>query len=207
MATMLRSPRNHVLSQFIHCSTSPEHKEFLDGSLPSSFKAWVSGWAELHEQGLSAQNWGARRPFSNCFRPIDLQSHHLTCESPRLYAPFVDTNLAIRNMRTMWFVGLQEYYRESLCLFQAKVFGFLSPQCDCENETAWNAFKISNETHGSARIANQLQLDADIDDAWEIVDKFTASDQSLYFAAEVRFFDEIYQIEQIYSRKILCKKG
>lgn len=73
-----------------------------------------------------------------------MQSRYLTCdvETPYEAHAYVKidnlnstekfTNEAIKNLKTMDFIGIMEFYQESLCLFQYQLMGSLPSNCNSD---------------------------------------------------------------------------
>mmetsp|Transcript_95679 Transcript_95679/g.270768 ORF Transcript_95679/g.270768 Transcript_95679/m.270768 type:complete len:361 (-) Transcript_95679:111-1193(-) len=204
VVTMLRRPRDHVLSLYTHCTTSPEHHRFRSDSqwatMPGSFDAWVRTWAALQEQG---KNTSLADPPFLCYNPTNLQSFLLSCDRLRSHEFFrfhsVDSALAVRNMREAFFVGITEAYQESLCLFHAKVCGSLPRYCDRDNAEAWDSFSATHNLHGVKRHS----LVGLSEQALQAIDAFTDMDRGLYAAAVERFEREVHEVERAFGRTLL----
>eukprot|EP00747_Dinoflagellata_sp_TGD_P036124 gnl/TRDRNA2_/TRDRNA2_138287_c0_seq2.p1 gnl/TRDRNA2_/TRDRNA2_138287_c0~~gnl/TRDRNA2_/TRDRNA2_138287_c0_seq2.p1 ORF type:complete len:328 (-),score=30.73 gnl/TRDRNA2_/TRDRNA2_138287_c0_seq2:66-1049(-) len=207
-AVMVRSPRAHVLSQYLSCASEDRPPE-VRVVVPATFEAWIRGWMVLAEQGKHVGDFlpGARAwaPFAEsllpfgCYSPINLQSHHLSCVKPFLYETRgTAVELAIKNMRDSWFVGLVERYEVSLCLLYAKARGFLPSWCDCEHA---GDLSMPYGLHNNDRIqprpdeVRRQILSTDLNNY---------SAELLYRAAEQRFLCEVREVEARHGVKILC---
>lgn len=146
-AVMLRSPREHVLSQYLFCTGT-----FLAGIsifVSKTFPEWVKAWRDRQAAGIHG-DFAPQRPGDTmvglaetsipgkCYYPINLQTQRLTCKKPSEFPREPDKDGALRTVRGVWFVGIADAYDESLCLYHVKVKGTLPPACECtaakENE-------------------------------------------------------------------------
>jgi len=218
VATMLRSPREHVLSQYLYCSEG--HISFMTQVPKRNFAEWVEAWSGFQAEGKIVGDYShggslqsehviptyvtfTDLPFK-CYNPTDLQVQRLTCERPFKYPKESDTEQAIMNMQETWFVGLLEAYQESLCLLYAKTHFKLPVFCDCTDSTKWSSF---NQTH-TAYHKHTTRTSHNVTDhpkkVWQAVDQLTAGDRMLYKAAVQRFVFEVHEIEREFKTKILC---
>jgi len=217
VATMVRNPRTHVLSQYLYCSEGP----ISWMTKVRGFQKWIKDWTGLQAQGTVVGDFSAgghdqistqkyvtftSLPFK-CYNPANLQSQHFTCKRPFKYPDKVDAELAVRNMQNTWFVGVAEAYQESLCLLHVKARGTLPAFCDCRDRTSWLAF---NQTR-SARHGERTKLSRNVSEQPEgvlrAVDALTAADGLLYDAAVRRFVRELREAERRFGRSILCAES
>jgi len=204
--TMLRNPREHILSAYLECKTSPDwFSAVLVGGpereyVPDTFEEYVHDWAVWQEEGNITGSWGYTEDPLTCYRPIDFQSQRLTCNTAMTYSP-IDSSLALENMRELEYLGILEAYQESICIFQAKITGSLPQYCDCTNSTAWLSFSEEQNSHGVP--------EHDINDysstVLEEIDSITTSDRPLYKAAVERFIEDVGMVEKEFGTKIMCQ--
>lgn len=213
-ALMLRNPRAHVLSQYFFCIKPDRPARDLQ-QMPQSFEEWIQAWTNIREHGglnrnfLAAQNWApvneTELPFS-CFSPVNLQTQHLACQRPFEYrygfADDVKLSLAVHNMNVSYFVGLVEAYRESMCLFHAKIVGVLPAACACNSTREDHPF-VDNLNHARHGVLPH-NLRSYSEDTLRIVDDLTDLDATLYAAGRDRFIREIRDLELQTSVRILC---
>lgn len=256
--TMLRSPREHVLSQFGMCH-SRWVKEYrfathLPGAsmLPKSFQEWIWKWTDLAASGwhgdftpapdpvtgasmetiirshrvrawgeppysiapgtqLSVSDWptldggGTIWHFTHvpyqCYVPVNLQSHRMTCQKPLQYGqPDIDKGLLLKNLEDLWFVGFAEAYQASICLLHAKVASKLPSHCNCTDPVSWSSFQGHKENQNSTR-SGKREIPADV---LSELDSLTALDTLLYKAAWLRFVREAADVEKRFGMRILC---
>ncbi|CAK0896166.1 unnamed protein product [Prorocentrum cordatum] len=206
--TMVRNPRDHVLSQYFHCKRE-KHPE-----LPDTFQQWVRNWTVMRASGealglmkpdIRRHQWvnqaKAGVPFK-CYVPIDMQCRHLTCNVLFNVSQQSDVDGAVRNMESAWFVGITEAYHESFCLFLAKVYVSqpLPHSCNCRNVSAWGSMHMTHDAHGTVKHTVKDYTD----DFFLEVDALIAGDIALYKAARARFLREVEEVERLRGVQILC---
>mmetsp|Transcript_31106 Transcript_31106/g.99281 ORF Transcript_31106/g.99281 Transcript_31106/m.99281 type:complete len:399 (+) Transcript_31106:102-1298(+) len=217
--TLLRQPRTHVLSQYMHCTTLPQRSARFKSLMPPTFEAWLRNWTELRASGGDAGDFtpllyrltkdlvpatSTDIPFK-CNSPVSPQSQRLTCQRPWKYPRTINASRAIENMNRMWMVGIVEAYQESLCLLHATVTGALPATCDCERrrEEADEGLPHHHETHGVA----PHSVDDHAEEVLALIDGLTAEDTLLYRAAVQRFVRDVRQVEQHHGVRILCREA
>ena len=151
-ATVLRSPRAHVLSQYMECCCS-EWGRRVAPDVPQPHGSYATGFAKWLAHFASSWSEGDFR----CYNPHNLMARALTCDDPRLaqnstcpsccrdtgaaratcshhardraaLVPHVETALdAVRTK--LDFVGVVELLPESLCLFFFQLSGQLPRSC------------------------------------------------------------------------------
>jgi len=198
MITMLRNPRLHVLSQYFHCRTSPDHK-FGHDFMPVTFPDWIDSWStHLDEfEHFSSQ------PFC-CYTPYNLMSARFTCgrgisEEAAHFHPASKQKLADK-IANLTFVGLVEAYAESLCLLRIQETEEFPEECSCSDHVS-SGTSQTHKTHGSKRHS----IGDYGEDVLKKVDKLTALDREIYELGKTRFFNDIRAAEQKYKKKILCR--
>jgi len=115
-----RSPTAHVRSQFAECSFAFWGHRFTNGTRfprtgdhEADFAAWIHHFSLLPD--------GPADDF-NCIDPREVQTRHMSCinePNPRAnhaltYPP--DLNKAINNLHDADFIGISDFYHESICL-------------------------------------------------------------------------------------------
>jgi hypothetical protein len=195
----LRQPRTHVMSQFFQCTTSDDWP-FPHPNLTHDFGTWVKSWAASYLKGTAhgiMAYWDI-----GCYRPIDMQSHRLTCERAIQmrfdYPKEVNVTQAIHNMKKTKYIGVVEAYRESICVWKTKLTGKLAPGCDCAK--ALIAPHETHETHG----ASHPPIESFSEDILAQIDAITKNDIKLYKATVHRFTDEAHELEAQHNATLLC---
>lgn len=164
----------------------------------TDFETWLK-----HFQSLSPNMVGPQYDF-NCIDPRNVQARHMSCDkapNPQAnHALQIPPNLtrAIENTYDATFVGITEFYHESICMLQFRRTGALGDGCRCDaNENAaaihqWN-------THGVPKHSSDF-----VGDIKSMVDNFTTLDAVLYRVALDRFVNDIAIAERIAGRRFLC---
>merc|ERR1719474_829367 len=136
--TVLRDPNTHLVSMYKHCKDSI-HRKRTKGT-PREFNASFADW--IHDWASAARNHSEfdcnRHLFrKQCrYRPNNYQSRVLSVlnESEvreRIYGLFA--------------VGIQDMYRETLCVLSFKIHRKRASQCVCNS-----SFGVHHKRHGVA---------------------------------------------------------
>lgn len=160
---MLRSPRTHVISQYAECRYDKWGKKVTTTDFPRSgtfendFKKWLR----------------AREDF-DCYHPQDMQTRYLSSRRyrPHDYEP-ANLTLALKQLETMDWVGLVEFYHVSLCVLASRV------NATCARPT--------RERHYKERPPRVLD-DPEIVD---LIDNLTVLDRQLVNASLPIFFNQV----------------
>ena len=207
---LLRSPRSHVLSMFKMCRYSPwgiklqklnRSRIEKNGTGQHDFEAWLQYY--LHPLG---------KPWLGCYEPWNYQARALTSSKraphnvERDFEPSFGEALAAY-LHMDW-VGLQDFYEESMCLFYgrleqtAEVRRLLST-CGCGLDNTHPAlvhirhYNISfNDTNSSAVTFTPALAAA--------MDRITVVDKVIFSVALRGFFSELKRLEARLGRRIMC---
>lgn len=146
--TFLRSPWNHVLSQFLECKYDDWGKRMTNGTdFPrESMEYPVSGFVKWVEHFLKSGEGfpvaGSEAAF-NCYNPWNMQARYLSTDMPLQANPhFVFSELHTRpdlgdvllSLHRMPFVGIADFYEPSLCLLRFHTSGTMPADCACESQ-------------------------------------------------------------------------
>jgi len=213
---MLRSPRAHVMSQFLECkydwwgklvTQNTSFPRTLDDDL--GFAVWLDHFWPPRAYECDCDDMAncdcLREDDFNCYNPHNMQARSLTCTGTGPYhshhvAP--DTGIvpsaqeAVANLGKIEWVGILELYDESLCLFFYKVEGRLRDHCAC----AQNNPERHHDSHGVPPHNVENQAKAVLD----LVDRITAVDQVVYRAAAHRVVNELRVLEKKAGVQIIC---
>mmetsp|Transcript_100889 Transcript_100889/g.314519 ORF Transcript_100889/g.314519 Transcript_100889/m.314519 type:complete len:375 (+) Transcript_100889:161-1285(+) len=217
VAMMVREPRAHVFSQFLFCHQGSESEMTGVKNLTEWLQEWVRLQAEGKVVGNFANDNGAHNdinlqkyviftglPFK-CYNPINLQTHHLTCDYPFEYpTKAASAEVAIRNMQEATFVGITEFYQESMCVFHSMALKFLPGYCDCRNQTAWKSFQGTHTAFHSVQSNSGLMLVNQPAEVLATMDALTRKDAQLYKAALKRFRQDALDVEEAFNTSIIC---
>lgn len=151
---MLRRPLDQVLSVYHHCVSGQNPQLLARGvgpgqpgfNMPDTFGEWVHSWLEhWPQEDYSAHYWD---DIYHCKNPINMVSTQLLCNSETDHFANINPASAVRALQSISFVGIEEAYHESFCLFIAGTRHFLPSHCNCEDEAKWNSFNQTKEVHG-----------------------------------------------------------
>jgi hypothetical protein len=166
----VRDPLAHVYSQWIHCHANLDNwfdNPHKNHGLPGDLHQWLSHWifrGDTVRGTMSNKQFLTNESF-HCYLPKNCQSRVLSCtgahEIQRGTPCFdeailadtrgifkVDQVRATQILEQLYFVGVTEYYQESLCALHVKEQNEYPDYFDCKHE-AWAAkFPQHHNTHG-----------------------------------------------------------
>lgn len=180
---ILRSPRDHVTSQYAECRFSGWGQSVTrgtdfprNGTFEDDFKTWLL----------------ADKDFK-CYHPRNMQTRYLssTRSEPHSFEP-ANLSLALDQLRTMDWVGLVEFFHPSFCVLVMRANASLD-ECNCQPHDVTN---IRHYKGGHPIITDPEIL--------EIIDNVTDLDRQLVSAAIPIVFNFIQEMEQKIGRKVLC---
>jgi hypothetical protein len=193
---MLRDPRAHVLSQYHHCKDSPTHHATSGNDhMPPSFEEWVDKWHdnESSRHVHSSQKQKAIAESTCCYNPTNLVTTRMMCLANATH----DMSIAIERIQSLWFLGITEFYTQSICLLAEKTTGRLPPYCVC------GSGEQANLTHQDWSVKSH-----DIKDVSEStlskIDDITSEDRTLYEVALKRFTAEVKEVESRHNVSMFC---
>jgi hypothetical protein len=214
------SPRDHVLSQFVHCIENPLYRQGvvplpneLTADLMTGFPLWLHHFMGPEGKSACPQEGGAEaedlytcrtRVDFKCYNPNNMQGRHLVCTRSDLWGshyigdegPTPDATLAEEHLRMVEHVGITELYGASVCLMMTKWSGTISEGCGCgPGRTQWQHITRGNTPH---------EIESYSDDILQKVDALTQVDRIIYEAALARLVDEIREVEEEHNEKLLC---
>ena len=142
-ATILRSPRSHVLSQYMECKYDDwGQKVTRQTNFPGNRNKEkpLNGLREWIEHFLG-DSWYSEY---NCYNPWNMQtrylatkySHKLPHQHPGLKEP--DVEIAKKEVDRLGFVGIMEQADITICLLQYWVARTVSSRCKCGKEMRSN---------------------------------------------------------------------
>jgi len=193
----LRNPVMHVYSQFLECKYDKWGKQIVpEEDLPILEN--VTTWLRHFEGGAVKYNL-------RCYHPYNMQARALTCQGPggahhyRTHGP-PRPEVALKNLGSLFFVGVVEHYAASVCLFFAKTQpGQPLPKfCDCTDESSSAHFKHFSHFAPPHSLGNLTEEDR------SMIAELTQVDQQLYDRALERFGKEVGEVERTSGTKILC---
>jgi hypothetical protein len=161
MLTFLRSPRDHVYSQYLECKYDHWGIEQTNGTnFPRDYDD-VSGakiWIDYF------QNWKITDGDFNCYNPINMETRVLTCNNNQVDLRheiniYDDENskkreeLAIQHLESVDWVGLTELYHESWCVLMYQLNHTMPIKCgDCTDRDDLHV----HDVHFVRKITNDI---------------------------------------------------
>eukprot|EP00434_Breviolum_minutum_P032559 symbB.v1.2.028797.t1/scaffold3086.1/size64001/5 len=204
---MLRRPLDHVLSAYHHCVSAPNPHLLARGvgpgqpgfNMPDTFGEWVHSWLEhWPQEDYSAHYWDE---IYHCKNPINMVSTQLLCNSETDHFANINPASAVRALQSISFVGIEEAYHESFCLFIAGTRHFLPSHCNCEDEAKWNSFNQTKEVHGHEYTD---KIEDHPKEVLEEVEQMTKADKLVYQTGMARFLKDMERLESTFGVKVLC---
>ena len=220
--SLFRSPRRHVLSQYLECrlgffkllcatpKLSPEQREGCrsfprHSSVHADFSVWLRGFVDNPLHGgfgcYSPLNMQARG--MTCCKTCDNRNSHFVRSQPN---PPVDE--AIAAMRQLNVAGITEHYAVTMCLIAYKLGRALRPECFCNQTVGARRHSRASLTlpHEKLRSARpNTHVDVDEGNVSAVIDNVTAVDRTLYTAALARFRSDVREMEASIGRTVLCR--
>mmetsp|Transcript_9285 Transcript_9285/g.18947 ORF Transcript_9285/g.18947 Transcript_9285/m.18947 type:complete len:331 (-) Transcript_9285:180-1172(-) len=201
---MFRSPRDHVHSQYHQCVQ-------ISGSnckLGNNHECWPANWTAAHgfEDWISYFHGDSLVTFTGrCYNPHNLQARALTCHQ-RSNHNAVEHNWepplerALANLRSIEFVGIVEFFDESICLL---LLGLRTlpppPQCRCPTGTDAHS-SASPRTHRSKTPPLATE-----DHVLHAIDRLTSIDFVVYQHALRLFFNRVHEEEARLGYAFMCR--
>lgn len=215
VVTLVRDPLTHVLSLYEHNRNSgfDTRRMTFTGQKQPSLEQWLQIAVARNTTQLGTQH-----------NPLNMQTTRLSATRgstkrqrlgvyPRkaeLYRDELkpDLDLALRHVQQdAWFVGITEFYRESLCLLRELALGTLPPECRCSSTSRRRRRGGGDltETHNRhhSRYDDRTFTGAEV----SLISAATRLDRLVYGAALARFTAHLFQTEQRYNVHILCRDG
>ena len=230
--SLFKSPREHVLSQFVMCAYSTWAAYANHGELWS----WLREQLPMGLTGATKRNrsagviggfsrWLAHfgdswRPWQgdfSCYNPRSMQARALTCvdggREGSHHAATVEQPelpLAVASLQRLQHVGLAELIPESWCLLHFAVTSRLPHHCgSCETFVA----AAARAEHGDERLGGPRVVSEELPphsvsalpvEVVRAIDAITAVDAGLYRAAVARFLADATRVQRLTRARFLC---
>lgn len=219
VVTLLRDPTLHVVSLYEHNRNSGFDTRRM--TYTGKRQPTLTQWLEIAIAGNTTQIGTQHNPFNMQTARLSGSRGKARRTSlgvyPRkgdLYRDELkhDLKLALRRVRVdAWFVGLTEFYSESLCLLQELATGHLGPQCTCSstggriNSDPSSPSLTLAESHNRhhARYDDHVYTGAEL----KLIGDATRLDRLLHGAAVARFTHQLADAERRHNVQILCRDG
>ena len=187
--TMIREPHSHVLSMFVHCTESPDHRDrrhFMPGTLAEWLKFWVK---QQRDPAQGVRYRDAPDQKFRCYTPMNFQWNRLSRPSKQDLAANFDV------------VGLTSDFVRSTCMMSISILNKVPRRCDCThgepNKQPMVVHKVHRVKHHGSSYPTTPQED-------ELIAELTRHDAQLLRDAEEHFRRKLDEIEQLWQIKI-CK--
>ena len=105
---------------------------------------------------------------------------------------------ALNNLDDADFVGLTDFYHESICMLHFRREKELRPGCNCKEDSTSNHEHV---THGVPEKKNKPTAQM-----VEIIDSLTVLDAILFQKALTRFFRDLSKVEKEAGASVLCDR-
>jgi len=207
--TIVRDPREHLVSAYFHCKESKLHGKRFGHLMPDTLDEWLNIWTDVKRGPQGPQKEWAIKKTQNfrCYNPINMQSSMLL--SPTKGGEVVEISKAALAKR-FDVIGLTSQMDKSLCLVFIAWNGFAPSRCVCGgggNEDGGHAGqgeqRLSHSivihshnvtNHGGTHEHTPEQLSA--------IAELASADMKLYAVAEELFEDKVAQVEKELSIKL-----
>ena len=211
--TFVRSPLEHIYSQFMECKHDPvfynitkKHGFPRSDSDEKDFETWINffynSWNKQKDESINITTNEFR-----CYHPYNMQSRYLSDDcgvkekKPQAHsyplkpqsANFM--NSSINNMNKLNFVGILEYYDASMCLFW---YLMGEKYVNKMRENCFGGALHANERHNVPNHKNHTFSEETKSKALQL----TWFDQILYDKSVERFFENVREFERIQKRSI-----
>jgi len=178
--TIIRSPKEHVISQYFHCTEAPVHR---GKHLMPPLDEWLDYYIG------KKRKYGVKGAF-NCYNPINLQSY---------FTDFAENVTEDELYKRFDIIGIMEDFDKSICAVSIRYMGYVPPMCDCTPKKANNTRKL-NADHGVIHHGATFKLTNGQADK---IANLTKLDSLLYESAKIVFARQIKEIEEEFDI-ILC---
>lgn len=221
--TIMRSPRSHVISQFMHMFTHSHSKngvhthgyphQYDDRSIDKELEHWLDHF----EYGKwKLENGSYADPSYN---PRNLQTRVLAnlqrndnCHSEKVFVERTDKELffkslldAMENLSKLNLVGLTELYPESICLLVHIVADSLPDYCGKCNAETGNIVNHA-ESHVTHGVKAPTEKDFDRNTIHKI-DQLTSNDRALYAYGVREFCRAVITFQRETGiKRLICPK-
>ena len=179
--TIVRSPMEHVVSQYFHCKESKDHQH-LANKMPS-----LDDWLDHHVQRMEEKNITKAEFRSGgkfkCYDAINHQSM-MTGFNEKM------SESQLRNKFDV--IGVMDHLTKSACAVSIRYTGAVHPSCDCTDITKRRR-NLRAGDHGVKHHGATFKL---TDSQTSKIQKLTQLDSLLYDRAKVAFATQVKEIEE-----------
>ena len=224
--TTFREPESHILSMWKFCrrrNTLHGGSVMADMIRKVPFGSWVHYWADF------ADRFAATFRFKGTFEEFNYENYDygaLASRSRQLHEPFgcfyIPDNLQATRLgvfddagmratvRDIFHVGVQDMYRETLCVLAFKIHQHTVQQCTCQNGVdVFHHINMTSlkEEREKAGVSNMTSADVLETAEQKDIDRLTYMDRILYEEARQKLEWEIQHIQTQYDPTFLCPRN
>ena len=230
IAMFVRSPRDHVLSQFVHCfhSRSRKHsatvflKDDMIQDMTSGFLRWLDHFATIKGQSGCVNTLHSDcNPWNfsecdeqykecrihhdfNCYNPNNMQARYITCDRAQPYAGhYIGNETATPDLRQALKTLQLVKFVGITELYSASVCFFIAKMTGTIEEYC-RCDHSRRSFHHTDMHAPVHSVETFSSDVLQKVDALTEIDRQIYETALLRFLDEIREFEQAKNSTLLC---
>ena len=118
--TIVREPREHVLSQYFHCTESEDHRRYAH-HMPN-LTEWLEAWVKAKDDPDMLEDTKRYR----CYNPVESQSKFV----------YFNHNMTVSDLRQRYTViGDTAEMALSVCLMYVRYTGWVPQQCNCSSQS------------------------------------------------------------------------
>jgi hypothetical protein len=204
-AAMFRYPRQHIESQFSMCYQHHNYNSHMPRTknLTRDFNSWIHHFSEL-----TSLDFGDTMDF-HCMDPRNMQTRFMSCdrdeglswhhqEAVHALRQQPQLHIALQNLYKTDWIGITEFYHESICLLLLRRQGFMPEGCECNQNIERNH---THFTHGMVKL--NFSYSHDISSK---ADKITRIDIILFSHVVERFIKDLSYSEKISKKHIGCNE-
>lgn len=183
--TLIRSPIQHVVSQYFHCKESSNHAD--RAYLMPSLDKWLDHHVQRFEDAGDVVRVKKETPDPfQCYDPINLESRHVN------FNPDKDLK---HLMQSFTVVGVLDQVNKFVCALHIRYTGVVPLVCDCTDGAKGRRLQDHGvEHHGASFKLTSSQLSK--------ISKITALDSVLYSEAKLAFVEQVLGIERDFGVKL-----
>lgn len=187
--TIVREPREHVLSMYFHCLESQDHSK-KRGSMMHNLTAWLEEWVA----GLGNKTKRVENHRFQCYKPIEHQSKWTN----------FDPELGKEDLRQKWtIIGDNRQMTKSICMIYIRWNGWVPWQCNCTSGTSpkprAGADKTDHFDHGVKHHGATYNTTPYQD---ELIGKLRVNDTTLYKLTQEIMQEQEREIEDEFNVKL-----
>lgn len=206
--TILRNPKEHVVSQYFHCMESKDHAHKRGFMRNATLDEWMQDFVKnileiSYENNQTARMLLAKQKYQ-CYDPINLQLKYLEMNYNFYNSTIIMNKTTIKEELRGKFeiIGDQSQMKKTICAMFISFTKVVPDECVCsqQNNRRLGSFASSDHGvihHGATYQPTSVQK--------ILISKLTRLDQILYECAQEVFQEQVENIEERYQIQ-LCNK-